>query len=414
MRLPFHMPMLTWKNIEGHLATPQGFCGSATHAGIKKKKGVPDLALIYSEAAATTAAGVFTTNRAAAAPVLLSRRHLEASRGHARAVVVNSGNANACTGAAGAKTAEETARTAAAALGVRREQVLVASTGVIGVPLPASLITRHLPALVASLSPAHAEETARAIMTTDTFPKVCALRAKIDGRRVHLAGVAKGAGMIHPRMATMLAFITTDAAIPTKDLQKMLAAAADESFNRISVDGDTSTNDTVIALASGLSRVQCRAGSAQGKFFLEGLMELSQALAKMIVKDGEGATKLIALEVTGARNFSEADRVARAIANSPLVKTAMAGSDPNWGRILCAAGYSGAVFDPAKVEIRVNGLVLCRRGSDSGFNESAARKLLRQPELALRVDLHQGKASTRIWTCDLTHEYVTINASYRT
>lgn len=406
--------MPTWTKTEGHLGTPQGFCASAAHAGIKKKKGALDLALIYSECAATTAAGVFTTNRAAAAPVVLSRRYLAASHGLARAVVVNSGNANACTGAAGMRTAEETTRAAAKALGIPRKQVLVASTGVIGVPLKAELITRQLPALAASLSPAHAEAAASAIMTTDTFPKVCALRTKIDGRMVHLAGIAKGAGMIHPRMATMLSFITTDAGIPAKDLQKLLERAVAESFNRVTVDGDTSTNDTVILLASGLSGVRFRAGSEAGEFFLSGLTELCQALAKMIVRDGEGAKKLITVEVIGTRNASDADRIARAIANSPLVKTAMAGSDPNWGRILCAAGYSGAEFDPAKVEIRVNGLVLCRRGCDSGFDEPAARKLLGQREVALRVDLHQGKASARIWTCDFTHEYITINASYRT
>ncbi|HEX5483959.1 MAG TPA: bifunctional glutamate N-acetyltransferase/amino-acid acetyltransferase ArgJ [Terriglobia bacterium] len=405
--------MPKWIKTEGHLGTPQGFCASATHAGIKNKEGALDLALIYSESAITTAAGVFTTNRAAAAPVALSRRHLAASRGMARAIVVNSGNANACTGAAGVRTAEETTRAAAVVLGVPREQILVASTGVIGVPIETSLITRQLPALAANLSPANAEAAATAIMTTDTFPKVCALRAKIDGKAVHLAGIAKGAGMIHPRMGTMLSFITTDAAVPARDLQKQLRRAAGESFNRITVDGDTSTNDTVIVLASGLSGVRCGAGGAEGQFFLDGLTELCQTLAKLIVKDGEGAKKLVTVQVTGARNVSDADRIARAIANSPLVKTAIAGSDPNWGRILCAAGYSGAVFDPTKVEIRVNGLVLCRRGCDSGFDEPSARKLLSQPELTVGVDLHQGKASARIWTCDLTHEYITINASYR-
>jgi len=406
--------MGNWEVVEGNLATARGFRGSAVAAGLRKVGSGLDLALIFSDSRETTAAGMFTTNRVAAAPVVLSRRNLKASRGRARAVVVNSGSANACTGRAGLEAAQATARAAAKLLGIPPSQVLVASTGVIGVPLKLDLILTQLSALKETLSAGNAATVARAIMTTDTFPKSCVLQTRIGGQPVHLAGIAKGAGMIHPRLATMLAFITTDAGVAARDLQKMLRAAVESSFNHLSVDGDTSTNDTVVALASGLSGVRVRCGTRIGALFLAGLTELCQNLASMIAKDGEGAKKLVTIEVYGARTRADAERLARAIANSPLVKTAIAGSDPNWGRIICAAGYSGARFDPSKVDIRINDFVLCQRGLDVGFDEAAARRALDQKELTIRLDLHQGRASTRFWTCDLTHDYITINASYRT
>jgi glutamate N-acetyltransferase / amino-acid N-acetyltransferase len=406
--------MPKWVPLEGNLATPVGFLGAGVAAGIKKVHGALDLALIFSDALDTTSAGVFTTNRVVAAPVVLSRQNLRASGGRARAIIVNSGNANACTGRTGYRTAQETARSVAKALGISESEVLVASTGVIGLPLKPELILNRIPALQKSLSVENASHVARAIMTTDTFPKTYVLRARIDGTSVTLAGIAKGAGMIHPRMATLLSFITTDAAVPPTLLDKMLRAAVAPSFNSVTIDGDTSTNDTVIVLASGRSGVFIRPGSKAADAFLAGLEELCQALARMIARDGEGAKKLITIDVRGARTDADADRVARAIANSPLVKTAVAGSDPNWGRILCAAGYAGANFDPAKVDIRVNGLFLCRRGLDAAFDEAVAKRELEQKEITLRVDLHQGKAAARIWTCDLTHDYITINASYRT
>ena len=406
--------MASWNLIEGSLGTPKGFRGSAVASGIKKAAGALDLALFFSEAPETAAAAVFTTNRAAAAPVLLSRQNLKKSRGRMRAIIANSGNANACTGRAGMKVAEETVRAVAQCLGLGPQEVLVASTGVIGVPLSLDLIRKQLPALRENLSAENAETVARAIMTTDSFPKCVVLETEIRGKRVCLAGVAKGAGMIHPNMATMLSFIATDAGVEPRALQKMLRAAVDISFNRISVDGDTSTNDTVAALASGLSGVSVRPGTPAASRFQAGLTELCQALAKMIVRDGEGATKIARIEVWGARNAADAERVARSIANSPLVKTAIAGSDPNWGRILCAAGYSGAAIDPAKVDIRVNNVYLCRRGLDTGFDEAAARKEFDRKEHTIRVDLHQGKARAWMWTCDLTHDYIRINASYRT
>jgi glutamate N-acetyltransferase/amino-acid N-acetyltransferase len=406
--------MEKWEIVEGSLASARGFRGAAIAAGIKKTQGELDLALILCDAPATTAAGLFTTNLVLAAPVLLSRQNLAESHGRCRAVLANSGNANACTGRKGMQTARESARAAAKLLSLQPAQVLLASTGVIGVPLELGLVTNQLPTLVESLSIENASAVARAIMTTDTFPKSCVVRSEVGGKPVYLAGVAKGAGMIHPRMATLLSFLTTDALIGPRTLQNLLRAAVQVSFNRITVDGDTSTNDTVVALASGVSAVGVRPGNTSWAWFLEGLTQLCQTLAKMIARDGEGAKKLVIVEVQGARKPSDAERIARAIANSPLVKTAIAGSDPNWGRIICAAGYSGAFFDPNKVDIRVNDLLLCRDGVDAGFDEASARKELDRKEMTLRLDLHQGRASAHIWTCDLTHDYITINASYRT
>ncbi len=406
--------MPSWNVRDGSLGTPKGFRAAAAASGIKKPAGTLDLALLFAEAPGTAAAGVFTTNRAAAAPVLLSRQNLKKSRGRVRAIIVNSGNANACTGRAGMRVAEQTALATSKRLGLLPEEVLVASTGVIGVPLNLDLILKQLPVLQQKLSAENAAAVARAIMTTDSYPKSSVLETEIRGKHLCLAGVAKGAGMIHPHMATMLSFVTTDADVEPHVLQKMLRTAVDFSFNRITVDGDTSTNDTVVALASGVSGVRIRPGTPAGARFQAGLTELCQTLAKMIVKDGEGATKIARIEVSGGRNAADADRVARAIATSPLVKTAIAGSDPNWGRILCAAGYSGARIDPSKVDIRVNGLVLCKRGLDAGFDEAAARKELDRKEHTIQVDLHQGRSRAWVWTCDFTHDYIRINASYRT
>jgi glutamate N-acetyltransferase/amino-acid N-acetyltransferase len=406
--------MIQWEQIEGNLATPSGFRGAAVAAGIKKAAGALDLALIVSDAPETTAAGVFTNNLAAAAPVHLCRLHLAASFGHARAVLVNAGNANACTGRAGAQAVKATADAVAKLFRIPSNQVLVASTGVIGVPLKLDRILGKLPKLSKNLSAENAGAVARAIMTTDTVAKSLVLRTRMEGKMVHLAGVAKGSGMIHPRMATLLSFITTDVAILPRALHLALLDAANVSFNRVSVDGDTSTNDTLVALASGLSGASARWHTEAGRIFSAGLTQLCEGLARMIAKDGEGAGKLVTVEVHGARRSDDAERIARAISNSPLVKTAIAGSDPNWGRIICAAGYSGAHFDPNLVDIRINDFYLCRKGLDAGFNEAAAKREMNKKELTLRVDLHAGKASARMWTCDLTHAYIDINASYRT
>ena len=402
-----------WEAIEGNLATPLGFRAAAVAAGIKKTRDALDLALIFSDSPATTAAGVFTTNRVAAAPVLLSRQNLVESRGRCRAIVVNSGNANACTGRAGMHTAEETARVAGELLGIEPSQVLVASTGVIGIALNQDLILQQLPHLKEMLAKENAGKVANAIMTTDTFPKTCVVRSEAKGEAVHIAGIAKGSGMIHPRMATMLSFITTDASMGERMLHNLLLGAAEDSFNRVTVDGDTSTNDTAVALASGLTEAAVIPGNDSRAWFAEGLTLLCQTLARMIARDGEGASKLVTVEVVGARTPLDADRVARAIANSPLVKTALAGSDPNWGRIICAAGYSGAKFDPNKIDVSVNDMPLCRKGVDAGFDEAAAHRELDRKEVLLQVDLHAGRATARVWTCDFTRDYIDINASYR-
>ncbi len=402
-----------WQIVEGDLASPAGFRAAAVAAGIKKKRDALDLALIFSDAPATTAAGVFTTNLVAAAPVHLSRKNLVDSRGRCRAILVNAGNANACTGRAGMQVAEETARAVASTLGIDASQVLVASTGVIGIALNPDLIVTQLPHLKENLSRENAGKVSTAIMTTDTFPKTCVVRGERKGKVVHIAGVAKGAGMIHPNMATMLSFITTDVTVGERMLHNLLAGAAKESFNRVTVDGDTSTNDTVFALASGLSDMAVIPGNDSRAWFSEGLTLLCQTLARMIARDGEGATKFVQVEVAGARTPLDADRVARAIANSPLVKTALAGADPNWGRIICAAGYSGAKFDPNKIDITINHLALCRKGVDAGFDEAAAHKEFAQKEVVLHVDLHAGRATAQVWTCDFTHGYIDINSSYR-
>ena len=403
--------MPSWNIIEGSLATPKGFRAAAAAAGIKKAPGVLDLALIVCDVPGASAAGVFTTNRAAAAPVLLCRQNLKKNRGRARAIIANSGNANACTGHAGQVVAEQTGKAVARLLGVRPHEVLVSSTGVIGTPLNLDLILKQLPTLKEILSAESAPEVPRALMTTDSFPKSIVLQSKIDGKTVTLAGVAKGAGMIHPNMATMLAYITTDAAVAPAVLQRMLRAAVDASFNRITVDGDTSTNDTAMVLASGQSGAVIRTGTPAAKKFLQGLTEVCQTLAQMIVKDGEGATKIARIDVRGGGSASDAERVARAVANSPLVKTALAGGDPNWGRIVCAAGYSGAAIDASKVDVRVNGLYLCRHGVHAGFDEAAAKMEFDNSELVIRIDLHHGNGSASVWTCDLTHDYIRINAA---
>lgn len=402
-----------WEIVAGDLATPLGFRAAAVSSGIKKTPGALDLALICSDSPATQAAGVFTTNRAAAAPVLLSRQNLEQSHGRCRAIVVNSGNANACTGKEGANTAQETARAAAELLEIEHTQVLVASTGVIGVPLKPELILSQLPRLKEALSRENAGPVAQAILTTDTVPKVCVVRSSARGKPAHIAGIAKGSGMIHPHMATMLSFITTDAGMGERMLDNLLLSAVEDSFNRITVDGDTSTNDSVIAMASAMAEVTVVPGNDSRAWFAEGLALVCQTLARMIARDGEGATRLVTVEVTGARSPLDAERVARSIANSPLVKTALAGADPNWGRIVCAAGYSGARFDPGRIDVSVNDLALCRKGIDAGFDEDAAHRELAQQEVLLRVDLHAGSSTARVWTCDLTRGYIDINASYR-
>ena len=382
---------------------PAGFRYSATYAGIRKVK-KDDLALIAADAPAAAAA-VFTSNRAAAAPVALGRAHLAASGGRVRAVLINAGNAN-CATRTGGRVALATAKAAARALRCPVEQVIPSSTGVIGVELDPKLITGALPALIAGLAPEKFNAAAEAIMTTDLVRKTAF--AQTGG--VHVAGMTKGSGMIHPGMATTLGFVMTDAAVEPPALRAMLKRAADASYNRLSVDGDMSTNDTLLVMASGASGIRPKSGALEGA-----LTEVCQSLARQIARDGEGARKLIEIRVTGARNAADAARLARSIANSPLVKTAIAGSDANWGRILCAAGYAGVAFDPRQADIRLQGVRVCRRGLAAPFDEEAMRRKLDEDEVLIEFALAgEGKGQTTFWTCDLTEGYIEINGSYRT
>jgi glutamate N-acetyltransferase/amino-acid N-acetyltransferase len=331
--------------------------------------------------------------------------------------VVNAGNANCATGAAGARAALQCATRAAQLLGIRRERVLLASTGVIGVPLDARRITSVLPALARQLHPEGYAAVSQAILTTDTRPKVASRTVTVGARRVSILGICKGAGMIYPRLtpsATMLAFFFTDAAIHPPFLQKLARQMCDASFNRITVDGDTSTNDTLYLMANGMAEnTPIREADAAGRFS-GALFAVAQELAIALVRDGEGVGKVAEIRVEGARTERQAEAIARAIALSPLVKTALAGADPNWGRILSAAGNAGVPLDPGRVDIYLNGLRVCRRGGAAAFDEARAQQLLQAADVLIRVTLGQGRAQARFWTCDFTEQYIRINASYRT
>jgi glutamate N-acetyltransferase/amino-acid N-acetyltransferase len=393
---------------------PSGFTFSSTACGLKKS-GL-DLALIASESPAT-AAGVFTTNLVQAAPVVLSREHIRRAAGHMRAIVVNSGNANCSTGPVGMKASRATAAAVGKALGCKSEEVIVCSTGVIGVPLRVERILKAVPDLAGNrrMGAAAFAQLTRAIMTTDTQPKWAAAQCRIGSREVRVVGCTKGAGMIHPQMATMLAFLATDAAIAPPVLARVLHEAVHGTFNAITVDGDTSTNDTVAVLANGASGARTiRAGSADYRKFRAALESVCRALALAIVADGEGAKRVIEIEVRGAASDAAAGQIARTIANSPLVKTAFAGGDPNWGRILAAAGRAGVPFRPERVDISLAGILMCRRGIESPFNERTAHRKLMASYVPVVMDLRAGRGRARMWTCDFTGDYVKINASYRT
>ena len=397
------------KPIEGGVTAAKGFLAAGVHCGLKAQ-GL-DLAVIFSEVPAAGAA-VFTTNKVAAAPVLLSRQHL--GSGPMRAVVANSGNANACNGERGMEDARAMAAAAAKALGVETEQVFVASTGVIGQPLAIDKVEAGIKQAASVLSIDGGEDAARAIMTTDTRKKERAVVVDINGVQVRIGGIAKGAGMIQPNMATMLAFITTDCVIKEDLLQAALKEAVDESFNMITVDGDTSTNDTVIVLANGQAENPLIDQQDEAYFaFLAGLKEIATGLAKDIVRDGEGATKLIEVNVKGAKDFAAARQVAKAIANSNLVKTAIFGCDANWGRIICAAGYAGVDLIPSQVDIYLGDEQVAAKGAGLPFDEDRVKKILEGDEVAITVDLNMGGGMATVWTCDLTYDYITVNASYR-
>ena len=396
-------------------ALPKGFRFAATACGLKKT-GALDLALLVSDEPASAAA-VFTTNLVQAAPVVLCRDYLRRAKGRMRAVVVNSGNANCSVGPIGMTVARSTAARAAAELRCKSEEVFVCSTGVIGVPLPVDRILGAMSRLrrAGRGSTRSFLEFAHAILTTDTRPKWAAANCRIGGKSVRIAGCTKGAGMIHPNMATMLAFLATDAAIAPGLLQRTLVAVTRWTFNAISVDGDSSTNDTVIVLANGASGARRIAKDSVGhRTFTAALEKVCHSLAMQIVADGEGAQRVIEIEVRGAGTEAGARRVAETIATSPLVKTAIAGGDPNWGRILAAAGRSGVKFNPDVADIEMAKIPVYRRGRALPFDERAAHRRLLAETVPILVDLKQGQASARVWTCDLTAEYVRINASYRT
>jgi glutamate N-acetyltransferase / amino-acid N-acetyltransferase len=397
-----------------HADIPHGFTFAATACGLKKSS--LDLGLLTSDTAATAAA-VFTTNRVQAAPVRLSREHLQKSKHKIRGVIVNSGNANCCTGLQGIAASRKTVSAISRSLGCRADQVLVCSTGVIGAPLRVEKILRAIPQLTQSRSsdaPAF-EQFTRAIMTTDTRPKWAAAKCRIDAKEVRILGCAKGSGMIEPDMATMLGFLATDAAISTALLSKALKTVVARTFNAITVDGDTSTNDTVTLLANGKSGARTIA-SDDGDYrkFCAALESVCRSLALAIVADGEGAQRVIEIAVRGAASDLAADKLARTIANSPLVKTAFAGADPNWGRILAAAGRSGISFEPSRVDIHLAGICVCRRGREHTFDERVAHRKMSLKYVPVVVNLRAGHGTARVWTCDFTAEYVRINASYRT
>lgn len=395
---------------ETKVTLPLGYRYSTLYAGIRKVR-KDDLSLIVSDIPAS-AAGVFTQNRAMAAPVIVSKEHLAASGGIARAILTNAGNAN-CATRTGRKVALATVKALARELKVPVSQVLPASTGVIGVELDPAKITAQTPALVGGLAADRFEDVAQAIMTTDLVPKRAFASIAVKGGTIQLAGMTKGSGMIQPMMATTLGYVVTDAALPPADLQRMLRRATERSYNALSVDGDTSTNDSVYLLANGASGLQL--SSAEKGLFAEALTVLMEDLARQIARDGEGAKKLVTIDVEGASSNAAAMRIARQIGNSPLVKTAIAGSDPNWGRILCAAGNAGVAFEPKDVDIRMQGLLVCKGGLGRDFSEDELTRLLDEPDCHIGFQIRgEGKGRARFYTCDFTEGYIQINGSYRT
>ena len=395
----------------GGVTAPLGFTSSALHCGIKKSPAALDLAVVAADAL-SSAAALFTTNLAKAAPVLVSRQHLDHTHGLARAIVVNSGCANACTGTEGLANAERMAFETAGSLGCSPDAVLVASTGVIGVGLKMDKVVPGIRAATGSLARGKGAETARAIMTTDPFPKEHAVTVNTARGAFTVGGTAKGSGMIEPNMATMLGFLTTDAQVAPPLLKRVLTDSARDTFNAITVDGECSTNDSLFALASGASGVVIDDDLYPA--LLEGFLAVSRELALGIVRGGEGATKLIAVTVRDARTVDDARQVARTIANSPLVKTAVHGADPNWGRILAAAGRAGVMFDVDRATVRVGGVLLFENGLPHDEAAPQAAEQLKKSTVQIDVNLGGGRAEATIWGCDLSAEYVRINGEYRT
>ncbi len=393
------------------ITAPQGFRAAGIHCGIKKP-GLLDLALVVSEQSGPIA-GVFTRNQVVAAPVIIDRLHLR--QGIGRAILVNSGNANACTGAKGLAAAKKTATLVARQIGVPTQHVFIGSTGVIGRVLPVNRIIKGFPQLLTQLSDRGGLDAARAIMTTDLRPKSIVLQDTIGGRLITIGGMAKGSGMIHPDMATMLGYFTTDASITKSALQQALSLAVNESFNCISVDGDTSTNDTVLCLANGMAENRTiKEGTTAFRRFLLLLTEACQSLALAICRDGEGVTKVVKIEVTGAATVAQARQIAQTIATSNLVKTALFGEDANWGRVMAAIGRAGVPIAPSKLNLWFGGVQMVQSGMGLGLAaERRIAKVFRQKEFTITVGLGQGRHKAQMWTTDLSFDYVRINASYR-
>ena len=403
------------KQITGGVCAAKGFTAGGIHCGIRKNHTKKDLAMVLSSVSASAAA-VYTTNLVKGAPLTVTKDHLK--NGKARAVICNSGNANTCN-ADGIEIAEKMCAETAKALGISPEDVIVASTGVIGQSLDLTPIAAALPTLAASLSPAGNDEAAAAIMTTDTVDKQAAVEFTLGGKVCRLGGMAKGSGMIHPNMATMLVFITTDAAVSPAMLQKALSSDVQETFNMVSVDGDTSTTDMVTVLANGLAgNEEITAEGPDFTVFMKALNTVTMALCRMIAGDGEGATRLLECRVTGAPSREIARTAAKSVICSSLVKAAMFGADANWGRILCAIGYSGAAVDVTKIDVSFRSakgeIPVCRNGAGIPFSEEKAKEILLEKEIDILVDLGDGAAEAAAWGCDLTYDYVKINGDYRT
>ncbi len=398
--------------IDGGVCASLGFESSAASAGIKNPENKRlDCALVFSKDKATIA-GTFTTNRVKAAPVLWCQRLC--SQGEAHAVFINSGNANACTGERGLNDVEQTAEEIATLLKIDKTHVLVMSTGVIGVPLPMDRIKKGVHECVKSLSSENHLNSAKAIMTTDTVPKEYAVAVQLSRGIVRVGGMAKGAGMICPNMATMLSVITTDAGIAKEKLRELLLRAVQKSFNCIAVDNDMSTNDSVILLANGASGIAIQSGTQDEELFYQGLLQVCVWLARNIVADGEGATKFVEIKITGADTVDNARKIAKSIAVSQLCKTAFFGGDPNWGRILCAIGYSGVPVEPEKVKLWIGNILVFEKGLPANYDEKEVAEIMKNKEFVIHADIGMGSEEICYWTSDLSYDYVKINADYRT
>ena len=400
------------KQIEGGITAVQGVQAAGIHAGIKKEE-AKDIALIYTDTSAT-AAGVFTINSVTAAPVLICRDHL--TDPIAQAIIVNSGNANACTGDLGMANAYRMAAATAEQLNIKEDRVFVASTGVIGQQLPMETLENGIQMAAKALSYEGGKDAAEAIMTTDTFPKFTAVEIEVGGKTVRIGGMAKGSGMIAPNMATMLSFLTTDANVSSEALQSALTRVVDNTYNLLTVDTDRSTNDTVLILATGNAENTeiVNASGQDYEAFCDGLMFVCTELVKMLARDGEGATKLVEVVIKQAKNRDDAEKAARAVAESPLVKTAIFANDANWGRIMMAIGKSGAAFDPYQVDVLLGDYTLVKNGMDSGYDEEKATQLFDNDPIRITIDLRAGDAEITMWTCDYSYDYIRINADYRT